>query len=96
MRITLDDGARTWLADEGYDEHMGARPLSRVIQDHIKRPLADEILFGQLEQGGRASFSLNEEKNGLTFEVSPLSEEETKEIEEAIEDHHEEEKELPN
>jgi ATP-dependent Clp protease ATP-binding subunit ClpA len=44
--IELTDKAREWLAIEGYDEHMGARPLGRVIQEHIKKPLADEVLFG--------------------------------------------------
>jgi ATP-dependent Clp protease ATP-binding subunit ClpA len=44
--------AIAWLADKGYDEQMGARPLGRVIQEHIKKPLADELLFGKLKQGG--------------------------------------------
>ena len=42
----------TWLADKGYDDKMGARPLGRVIQEYVKKPLAEELLFGQLTNGG--------------------------------------------
>ena len=52
VTIELSDEARLWLAKNGYDESMGARPLARVIQEHIKKPLADEILFGRLKNGG--------------------------------------------
>ena len=48
----LKPEAVAWLADKGYDERMGARPLGRVIQEHIKKPLADEVLFGKLASGG--------------------------------------------
>jgi ATP-dependent Clp protease ATP-binding subunit ClpA len=70
VKIALTDGARSWLAVRGYDERMGARPLGRVIQDHIKRPLAEEILFGQLEDGGLATFNVSEDGEGLTFVVT--------------------------
>jgi ATP-dependent Clp protease ATP-binding subunit ClpA len=50
--IELTDGARDWLAKKGYDKLFGARPLARVIQEHIKKPLAEELLFGKLAQGG--------------------------------------------
>jgi ATP-dependent Clp protease ATP-binding subunit ClpA len=50
--IELSDGARRWLADKGYDRMFGARPLARVIQEHLKKPLAEEVLFGKLSQGG--------------------------------------------
>ncbi len=52
--VTLDvtDAAKTWLAEEGYDPDMGARPLARVIQEHVKAPLSEELLFGRLENGG--------------------------------------------
>jgi len=50
--IELTDSAREWLAKKGYDRKFGARPLSRVIQEHIKKPLAEELLFGKLEKGG--------------------------------------------
>ena len=48
----MTDEARKWLVDNGYDEAMGARPMARVIQQHIKTPLADEVLFGRLKNGG--------------------------------------------
>ena len=79
VRISLDDEAKKWLAVHGYDERMGARPLGRMIQEHVKKPLADEILFGRLEGGGRAKFYL--EKDTLAFEVVPLTEEEKEAIE---------------
>ena len=82
VRISLDETSRRWLAEQGYDERMGARPLGRVIQEHIKRPLADEILFGKLEGGGRAKFTLEEDK--LVFEVVALTEADEAEIEEQI------------
>ncbi len=52
VTITLEPSARTWLAQKGYDPQMGARPLARLIEDKVKKALADEILFGKLEQGG--------------------------------------------
>ena len=53
-RVTLevDDAAREWLAREGYDEKMGARPMQRLIQEKIKRQLAEDLLFGDLANGG--------------------------------------------
>jgi ATP-dependent Clp protease ATP-binding subunit ClpA len=50
--IELSEGATAWLVEKGYDEKFGARPLARVIQEYIKKPLADELLFGKLENGG--------------------------------------------
>jgi ATP-dependent Clp protease ATP-binding subunit ClpA len=52
--VTLDveDSAREWLAEHGFDAKMGARPMARVIQEHIKKPLAEELLFGRLANGG--------------------------------------------
>jgi ATP-dependent Clp protease ATP-binding subunit ClpA len=52
VTIELTDEARQWLANKGYDQRFGARPLGRVIQEHIKKPLAEELLFGKLERGG--------------------------------------------
>lgn len=52
VHIELTNAAADWLADKGYDPKMGARPLSRVIQEHIKKPLAEELLFGKLVKGG--------------------------------------------
>jgi len=59
--ISIDESARIWLAEHGYDPAMGARPMARVIQEHIKKPLADEILFGRLVKGGTVSVT---EKGG--------------------------------
>ncbi len=52
VSIELTQAAAEWLADKGYDDKMGARPLARVIQEHIKKPLAEELLFGKLAKGG--------------------------------------------
>ena len=52
VSIELSGEAANWLADKGYDDRMGARPLARVIQEHIKKPLAEELLFGELIKGG--------------------------------------------
>jgi ATP-dependent Clp protease ATP-binding subunit ClpA len=68
--ITFDltsDAAR-WLGEKGYDDAFGARPLARVIQDNIKKPLADEILFGKLKHGGTVRILLDREKDALAFE----------------------------
>jgi ATP-dependent Clp protease ATP-binding subunit ClpA len=68
-RVTLevDDGARHWLAEHGYDPKMGARPMSRLIQEKIKRPLAEELLFGRLIKGGH--ILVTEENGELQFEI---------------------------
>jgi len=70
VTIELSDEAAAWLAEKGYDEKFGARPLSRVIQDHIKKPLADELLFGKLEHGGtvRVLTEGKDEDKKLAFE----------------------------
>ena len=91
VRISLSEEAREWLANEGYDELLGARPLARIIQEHIKRPLADEILFGELEDGGRAHFDLTDGK--LTFTVKPLTDEERAAIDRILADEEEPEEE---
>ena len=58
VALHVDDDARAWIAKRGYDPKMGARPMARVIQEHIKRPLAEELLFGRLEKGGQAFVSV--------------------------------------
>jgi ATP-dependent Clp protease ATP-binding subunit ClpA len=63
VRITVDPSARSWLAEKGYDPSMGARPLSRVIDTYIKKPLSKEILFGKLVNGGRVLVKLDDEQN---------------------------------
>ncbi|MFL5237360.1 MAG: ATP-dependent Clp protease ATP-binding subunit ClpA [Rhizomicrobium sp.] len=60
--------ATRWLGEKGYDDAFGARPLARVIQDHIKKPLADEILFGKLKNGGTVRVLLDREADKLVFE----------------------------
>ncbi len=61
VTLELDDAARSWIAERGYDASMGARPMARVIQEHIKRPLAEELLFGKLEHGGHVRITLGED-----------------------------------
>jgi ATP-dependent Clp protease ATP-binding subunit ClpA len=67
VQIALDDAARDWLARKGYDKLFGARPLGRVIQEHVKKPLAEELLFGKLVKGGLVKVSVEKEKDKLTF-----------------------------
>ena len=62
VAIEMTDEAASWLADKGYDDKMGARPLSRVIQEHIKKPLAEELLFGKLSKGGLVIVSVKNNK----------------------------------
>ncbi|MGY6554983.1 MAG: ATP-dependent Clp protease ATP-binding subunit ClpA [Wenzhouxiangella sp.] len=70
VALEVSAAARAWLAEHGFDDQMGARPMKRVIQDHIKRPLADELLFGALsEGGGEISVDLNEAQDGLKLDV---------------------------
>jgi ATP-dependent Clp protease ATP-binding subunit ClpA len=65
--IALTDAARTYLAEKGYDPDNGARPLARVIQEEIKTPLADEVLFGRLEKGGRVEVDVAGGKIAFRF-----------------------------
>ena len=60
VTLELDDAARNWIAERGYDPQMGARPMARVIQEHIKRPLAEELLFGSLSDGGHVRITVGE------------------------------------
>ncbi|WP_394178385.1 ATP-dependent Clp protease ATP-binding subunit ClpA [Marinomonas posidonica] len=67
--LDVSDTARGWLAHKGYDRQMGARPMARVIQEHLKKPLADQILFGDLSEGGTVKVTLDEKKDELKFDV---------------------------
>ena len=58
VSINVDEDARTWIAEKGYDAKMGARPMARVIQEHLKKPLANELLFGNLTRGGKVRVSV--------------------------------------
>ncbi|WP_322891118.1 MULTISPECIES: ATP-dependent Clp protease ATP-binding subunit ClpA [unclassified Yoonia] len=69
VHIELSQAAAEWLADKGYDANMGARPLGRVIQEHIKKPLAEELLFGTLVKGGIVKVGVKNGELDLTFEA---------------------------
>jgi len=70
VQLDVDDDARAWFAKKGYDKSMGARPMNRLIQDMLKRPLAEKILFGELaETGGIVHVSTSEDE--LEFDVEP-------------------------
>jgi ATP-dependent Clp protease ATP-binding subunit ClpA len=68
VSIELTRKAAEWLADKGYDDRMGARPLGRVIQEHIKKPLAEELLFGKLSKGGLVKVGIKDGKLDLRIE----------------------------
>ncbi|MEX0975806.1 MAG: ATP-dependent Clp protease ATP-binding subunit ClpA [Woeseia sp.] len=70
VTLELDDPARYWIAERGYDPKMGARPMARVIQDHIKRPLAEELLFGSLSEGGHVRVTVGNDGN-LKLDMEP-------------------------
>ena len=76
VSLQLDDAARRWIAKTGYDPKMGARPMARVIQEHIKRPLAEELLFGKLVEGGLVRVSVKADESGLDLECVPATSEE--------------------
>jgi ATP-dependent Clp protease ATP-binding subunit ClpA len=69
VAFTLTPEARAHLAKKGYDPRYGARPLSRLIQTEVRDPLTDEILFGELENGGTVEIGFDGEK--LTFKIDP-------------------------
>jgi len=69
VTLELDADARSWIANEGYDPKMGARPMARVIQDYIKRPLAEQLLFGELANGGHVRITL--ENDAIVLAATP-------------------------
>src|SRR5579863_9370087 len=69
VSLTVDADARQWLAEHGFDKQMGARPMARVIQENVKRPLADELLFGKLAEGGRVYLSVKDDKIEVRVEA---------------------------
>ena len=71
VEIAIDAAARAYLAEKGYDPDFGARPLARVIQEEVKRPLGDELLFGKLEHGGRVNVGFANGKLTFSFEAAP-------------------------
>ncbi|MCP5093377.1 MAG: ATP-dependent Clp protease ATP-binding subunit ClpA [Gammaproteobacteria bacterium] len=70
VTLELDDEAREWIAERGYDPKMGARPMARVIQEQIKRPLAEELLFGSLADGGHVKITVGPDGN-LQLDAEP-------------------------
>lgn len=68
VSLEVSQEARNWLAEKGYDRAMGARPIARVIQDNLKKPLANELLFGSLVDGGQVTVGLDQAKNELTYD----------------------------
>ena len=68
VALQLDDASRRWIAQKGYDPKMGARPMARIIQEYIKRPLAEELLFGKLVNGGTVRASVKADGSGLELE----------------------------
>lgn len=68
VQLDVGDGVRTWLAERGHDPAMGARPVARLIDDRIKQPLADEILFGELERGGVVTLLANQGDLDISIE----------------------------
>ncbi|MES2442905.1 MAG: ATP-dependent Clp protease ATP-binding subunit ClpA [Pseudomonadota bacterium] len=71
VHIQLDDAAKEWLTSRGYDKLYGARPMGRLIQEKIKQPLAEELLFGKLVHGGEVAVKLKD--NALAFEIVPAA-----------------------
>ncbi len=69
VELVLSDAACDWLAERGYDANYGARPLGRVVQEHIKKPLADELLFGDLADGGIVDVDVKDGE--LTLNITP-------------------------
>ncbi|PCC13056.1 ATP-dependent Clp protease ATP-binding subunit ClpA [Pseudoalteromonas sp. JB197] len=68
VNLELSAKAREWLADKGYDKAMGARPMARIIQEQLKKPLANEILFGELVEGGTVKVSVKDKKIRFDYE----------------------------
>ena len=75
VTVELEPAARAWIAERGYDEKMGARPMARVIQQHIKRPLAEELLFGKLSEGGHVRVDVAADEESLMLIPEPATRE---------------------
>ncbi|MEJ6473914.1 ATP-dependent Clp protease ATP-binding subunit ClpA [Pseudoalteromonas piscicida] len=73
VNLELTTQARDWLAELGYDKAMGARPMARVIQDNLKKPLANEILFGQLADGGTVKVTVKDNKLSFDYQTEAVS-----------------------
>jgi len=76
VTFELHQDAIAWLAEKGYDEYMGARPLGRVIQEYVKKPLADEVLFGKLKHGGTVKVTVvDDEAGGKKLHLEAIADE---------------------
>jgi ATP-dependent Clp protease ATP-binding subunit ClpA len=71
VTLELSSAARDWLAEHGYDPHFGARPMARLVDQQMKKALAESLLFGELRSGGLARFDVNDAKDGLRFQALP-------------------------
>jgi ATP-dependent Clp protease ATP-binding subunit ClpA len=74
VAIEITKAARDWLAKRGFDPDMGARPLARTIQEHVKKPMAEELLFGKLQKGGLVKIDIDkkdEEKLAFKYAAEP-------------------------
>ena len=69
VALSVDEPARRWIAKKGYDPKMGARPMARIIQEHIKRPLAEELLFGKLVDGGSVDVTVSKDGEKLELDM---------------------------
>jgi ATP-dependent Clp protease ATP-binding subunit ClpA len=74
VSLAVDESARQWIARKGYDPKMGARPMARLIQDHIKRPLAEDLLFGKLVGGGHVRVTVTADQSQLQLHTRGVSE----------------------
>ena len=80
VSIELNDEARAWLGRKGYDKLFGARPLARLIQEHIKKPLANELLFGKLAKGGLVKVAVKDDELTFTFKALPPKDNSNKKV----------------
>ncbi|MEX0445301.1 ATP-dependent Clp protease ATP-binding subunit ClpA [Xenorhabdus sp. SGI246] len=84
VSLEISTDARQWLCDKGYDKAMGARPMARVIQDSLKKPLANELLFGSLVHGGSVRITLDKDKQALKYDFKGMQKSNKKKSEDAV------------
>ncbi|PHM25497.1 ATP-dependent Clp protease ATP-binding subunit ClpA [Xenorhabdus budapestensis] len=84
VSLEINTDARQWLCDKGYDKAMGARPMARVIQDSLKKPLANELLFGSLVHGGSVRITLDKDKQVLKYDFKGVQKSNKKKSEDAV------------
>ncbi|MBC8945267.1 MULTISPECIES: ATP-dependent Clp protease ATP-binding subunit ClpA [Xenorhabdus] len=84
VSLEISTDARQWLCDKGYDKAMGARPMARVIQDSLKKPLANELLFGSLVHGGSVRITLDKDKQALKYDFKGVQKSNKKKSEDAV------------